>query len=228
MSEMHDCGGDAAAYVLGALDEQEAVAFTRHMAGCIVCRDEVAALQQVSSALAMAATQYEAPRQLRKQVMSAVRAEPRMAPAPARRQWSLALPRLVFRPALAAGFAAVIAAVVLAGVLLSSGGSGGVRVYKASVGQAEVRVSGARAELIVQRLPAPPAGKIYEVWLGRAGRPPAPTSTLFSVTRSGRGDVGLPGNLRGVDEILVTPEPAGGSQAPTHTPVIVTPLTKSD
>ena len=50
-----DCGGDAAAYVLGALEPLEVDAFRAHLAGCIVCRDEVAALQQVADALPMAA-----------------------------------------------------------------------------------------------------------------------------------------------------------------------------
>jgi anti-sigma factor RsiW len=33
-----DCGKDAAAYVLGALDDLEAAAFRRHMASCEACR----------------------------------------------------------------------------------------------------------------------------------------------------------------------------------------------
>jgi hypothetical protein len=49
---------------------------------------------------------------------------------------------------------------------------------------------------------------------------PAPTSALFGVTASGDGDVDVPGNLKGITEVLVTPEPAGGSQTPTHAPVI--------
>ena len=40
MSGQHDCGADAAAYVLGALEPAEAEAFTRHLATCVVCRDE--------------------------------------------------------------------------------------------------------------------------------------------------------------------------------------------
>jgi hypothetical protein len=47
---------------------------------------------------------------------------------------------------------------------------------------------------------------------------------LFSVTRSGDSDVEVPGSLRGVSAVLVTPEPAGGSKAPTHAPVITAPL----
>jgi hypothetical protein len=34
----------------------------------------------------------------------------------------------------------------------------------------------------------------------------------------------LPASLRGIREVMVTPEPDGGSPAPTHTPVIVARL----
>ena len=51
----------------------------------------------------------------------------------------------------------------------------------------------------------------------------APTNTraLFSVGRTGEVDVGVPGELKGVKQVLVTQEPAGGSPAPTQTPFIV-------
>jgi hypothetical protein len=87
-----------------------------------------------------------------------------------------------------------------------------------------VRVVSGRGELIVRHMPPPPGGKIYEVWLERDGRNPTPTSALFDVTSSGAGAVDIPGDLRGVREVLVTPEPRGGSLAPTHLPVIVARL----
>jgi hypothetical protein len=31
----------------------------------------------------------------------------------------------------------------------------------------------------------------------------------------------VPGDLKGVSEVLVTPEPLGGSSVPTHAPVII-------
>jgi len=226
MSAAHDCGGDAAAYVLGALEPDEAEAFRRHLSSCVVCRDEVTAFQQVADTLPMVAPQQAAPRRLRRRVMTAVRAEPKAgAPAAAPRRspnWIRAVPG----PAFAVG-ALLVAVLVVAGLSLSIGSSGS-RVIQASVhgspGTAQLRLSGGHAELVVNHFPPPPAGHIYEVWLRRGNRPPSPTSTLFSVTSSGAGDVGLTGRLRGVSEVLVTPEPAGGSLAPTHTPVIVAQL----
>ena len=129
---------------------------------------------------------------------------------------------------MAAVAALAATAAIVGGVELSSSGSS-ARVIQANVigssGQAQLRLSGNSAELVVRDFPSPPAGKIYEVWLRRAASPLSPTSALFSVTSSGAGDVVVPGDLHGVSEVLVTPEPAGGSEAPTHPPVIVARLT---
>ncbi len=223
MSENRDCGGDAAAYVLGALDHEEARAFRAHLESCVVCRDEVAALRPVADALPMAAPQYPASRALRRRVLRTVAAEPKGEGAPARRRWRLPAVALPRPSVLAGGLAAVVVA-VFAGVEIGSSGSSSTRVIDASVGSAEVRVSGSHAELVVHHLPAPPAGHVYEMWLQRGQQPPSPTSTLFTVTRNGTSDVGVPGSVSGVSRLMVTAEPAGGSLKPTSTPVIVAPL----
>jgi anti-sigma factor RsiW len=223
--DTHDCGGDVAAYALGALDRAEAEAFREHLETCIVCRDELATFQRVVDILPMTAVQHPAPRRLRRRVLDAVEHEPRpqlSAEPRARRR-----PRLagfsVSQPAFVLG--AVVAVVVFAvgGIVLGSSGTAKTRVYAARVtgpGSAEVKVTGGQAELIVHHFSPPPAGQIYEVWLGRPNRPPAPTSALFSVTAKGDGDVGVPGNLHGVNQVIVTPEPAGGTRVPTHPAVI--------
>ncbi|MGH2868467.1 MAG: anti-sigma factor, partial [Solirubrobacteraceae bacterium] len=94
-----------------------------------------------------------------------------------------------------------------------------------SPGTAQVRLTGGHAELVVSHFAAPPAGHIYEVWLQRSGGKPIPTGALFSVDRSGAGDADVPGRLQGVTQVMVTPEPAGGSRVPTHAPVIRAALT---
>jgi hypothetical protein len=74
-------------------------------------------------------------------------------------------------------------------------------------------------------MPAPPPGHIYQVWIKRAAAgAPIATSALFGVTAGGGAVVGVPGDVRGVREVLVTPERLGGSQRPTHTPVIIARL----
>lgn len=224
--ETRDCGGDAAAYALGALEPAEAEAFRQHLHTCIVCRDELAAFQQVIDVLPMTAPQYSPSRALRRRVLRAVKDESRLAEeaAPRRsRRPSLSWPSLP-RPALALAAVLVVLVAGVAGAALSSSSSTSSRVIQASVGSAQLRVSGDRGELIVHKLPAPPAGRIYEVWLQQANGSLSPTNALFSVTSAGTGDVGVPGNLSRVRQVLVTQEPAGGSRAPTSAPVIVARL----
>ncbi|MBA3809789.1 MAG: anti-sigma factor, partial [Solirubrobacterales bacterium] len=88
---------------------------------------------------------------------------------------------------------------------------------------ASLRVSGGHAELNVQGLPQTPADRVYEVWIKRAGAP-QPTNALFTVTAAGRATVGVPGDVAGVRQVLVTSEPLGGSRVPTRAPVIVASL----
>jgi anti-sigma-K factor RskA len=229
MPEERDCGADAAAYALGALSAAEADAFRRHMAKCAVCQDEVAAFSEVADSLPMASPQVRPPRDLRRRVMRTVNAEARdMAPRRAR-WWRSRGPfgTGVPRPAIVGAAVAALIAVVLGGVELFSG-TAGPTVIQARVigapGTAQLSVSSGHAELIVRHFPPPAAGHIYEVWLKRAGAAPSPTRALFSVTSTGAGDVGVPGRLSGVREVLVTQEPAGGSPAPTRAPVIIARL----
>jgi anti-sigma-K factor RskA len=225
-TENRECGADVAAYALGSLDADEAESFRHHLESCVVCRDELAAFQQVVDVLPMSAPAYTAPPGLRRRVLDAVAEEPDRARASARRRsargrWTFAMPRpaLAFGTALAVAVAAVV--VVLAG---GSSSTPPTRVVTAQVtgqGNARLRLSGDHAELVVHRLAAPPAGQIYEVWLRRGHNgTPLPTTALFSVNDQGDADVDVPGNLHGVSQMMVTREPAGGTQKPTHPPVI--------
>ena len=225
MPATHDCTGDAAAYALGALEHCEAEAFKRHLESCAVCRDELAALEEVVNALPMASPQHPAPRRLRRQVLRGVRDKTK----PAR---TVRLGRARLRPprARAMGFAGACTAIALAVLVgLDLSGGSGVRVIPARVagisGIAQLRLSDNRGELIVRNLSPPPPGDIYELWVKRPRRTPAPVNVLFSVTTTGAAEIGLPLKLNGIKEILVTPEPKGGSPRPTHRPVIVAPLT---
>lgn len=226
----HDCGTDAAAYVLGALEPEEAEAFSRHLEGCVVCRDEVAAFQHTANALAMAPPQQPAPPGLKRRVMRAVRESDAEAHgAPARRPRRLGSGLFVPRPVIAAVAALAVVVVVIGAIIVSPGGSSGTRTIAASVsgspGTAQLSVSGGHGQLVMRNFPAPAAGHIYEMWELRSGAvAPEPTGTLFSVNSRGAGNVGVPGNLHDVTKVLVTQEPAGGSPAPTTTPVIVASL----
>jgi anti-sigma-K factor RskA len=214
------CGEDAAAYALGALEPSDLEAFRRHLRDCAACQKDVAEFEQITGALPDASVQYEVPKDLRQRVMQEVRATPKAQAA------SRSAPARSWRPVIAWGgaFAAVVIIAVVLVVGLSSGGSS-TRTIQASTGNAELQVTGAHGDLIVHRLPQLPAGRIYEMWVQRGNATPTPTGTLFGVRADGSAALGVPGSLNGVSTVMVTLEPAGGTPAPTTTPVIVARVT---
>lgn len=235
-SGVHDCGGEAAAYVLGALDPEEATAFREHLEQCAVCRDEVEALRGVVQALPMAAPQYPAPARLRRRVMRGVhqeQAQRRRAGQPAgpagATSWSPAQWIAGWSAGQWVGVLAVACTTVLVLVaLLTSAPRLPSRLISAKVtgasGTATLRVTAGRGELIVHHLSPPPPGRVYEVWLKAVHRNPVPANVLFVVSRRGNAVVRLPRSLRGMSVMMVTAERAGGSPVPTGKPVIVAQL----
>jgi anti-sigma-K factor RskA len=228
---MDGCGVDAAPYVLGSLTDAEVATFKGHLATCAVCREEVAALQIVVSALPAAAPQVQAPVELKQRVLATVRQEASLhgpAASAARTTGRSVRPSVRasfgWRPALAGGGLVAVVAAVLAIALSPSGGGGSPRTIQAEVlaprASATLRVSDGHAELNIAGMPQTTPGRVYEVWILRSGSP-QPTDALFTVSRVGDATVGVPGAIAGVKEVLVTSEPRGGSSAPTRTPVIV-------
>jgi anti-sigma-K factor RskA len=220
-TDRRECGGDVAAYALGALDAAEVEAFRRHLQTCSVCQEELTAFEHVVDELPLAATPHKAPSAIRRRVLREVKADARAAAGSARRarrpSWRMP------RPALALGVTVLVAAAVVAAVVNNSSSGPSARVLTGQVvgtGSAQLRVVPGRASLVVHHFAQPPAGKIYQVWLVHGKNAPSPTMALFSPTSAGNGVVGVPGNLEGVSAVLVTPEPMGGSQHPTHAPVI--------
>ncbi|MEA2245740.1 MAG: hypothetical protein QOH46_269 [Solirubrobacteraceae bacterium] len=147
-------------------------------------------------------------------------------PAGARDRRAWWRPSLRLRPLPLAAAGSVLVALIVAGVVLLSGGEQG-RTVQARVlapaapgARASLIVGSDRATLQVQDFPPPPRGRVYQVWLKRPGRPPAPTTALFTV-RGGDATVDVPGGVRDGEQVLVTAEPDGGSRAPTRPPVIV-------
>ena len=226
---------DAGSYVLRALPDDEHARFEAHLATCAECRREVADLQVAADTLPLAAVQVDPPPELRDRIMTIVRSEaellaaagePAAAPAakaPRRRRWALSL-----RPLSAAiAASALVAAGVIGGIVLTGGNdtktvTGTVQIASAPAARASLQLSDDATKLEVRRMPPPPSGKVYQVWLKRPNQDPAPTTALFRTDSSGSADVEIQrGRLKGVDQVLVTAEPDGGSMKPTSAPVIV-------
>ena len=226
-------GLDAGAYVLGALTPDELDAFAAHLAGCDACRREVAQLRGVVDALPLAAAQVAPPPELKDRLMTVVRAESDLLHAAGSQPAARAEPRR--RRERRAWWSRPLPAIAAACALIALGAAGGVLLSRDTTTEvpAQVRIGSApaaratlvrrdgSARLTVSNMPSPGAGRVYQVWLKRRGRPPEPTDALFGVSRGGSATVDVPGGLRGVEQVLVTPEPDGGSTTPTHAAVIV-------
>lgn len=224
MQDTHDCGGDAAAYVLGAMEADEAQEFELHLRDCAVCRDEVAALGGAVLALPLAAPQVSPPADIRRRVMRQVRADVRRERSAT--GWRAALLGSPNRAIVRLASVAAVAALIVKFAVLSGGDT--ITLIHATVtgvrGSAELRVQDDRASLRVSNFTPAGKNKVYEVWLLRGNTAPVRAGVLFEVGGGGRAEVRLPQSMKGVKAVLVTPEPHGGTPSPTHSPVIIATL----
>ena len=225
----HERWQDASgAYVLGAMEPEEAAAYAAHLAGCSVCRTEVHELQVAANALPVSVPQLAAPAALESRVMAVVRPEAERRSAagsgagrrrarPERPWWRLPTPAIAVT-ALAVG---IVLGLVAAGTI----GGGQTSIPMTATGLAR----GARVQLVAHdgvatleatQLPSPGSGRVYQVWLQPASGPPQPTASLFVPRRDGSATVGVATDVRKAHAVLVTAEPDGGSSAPTTAPVL--------
>jgi anti-sigma-K factor RskA len=63
------------------------------------------------------------------------------------------------------------------------------------------------ATLVADHLPAPPAGRIYQVWLKPRDGEPEPTSALFVPRADGTATVALPARAADMELVMVSAEP---------------------
>jgi anti-sigma-K factor RskA len=229
--------GQAAAYVLRALEPDQAERYREHLESCAACNADVLRLQPAADSLAAEVARLPAPAELSGRVMASVGPEAELLRAagpeadfPAREsrgRWRWTRPQavvavvamgiglLIGATAIDKGSQAPVTRTIAAQVTSSTPGA-----------RAVVRQVGGHAELVVSGIAPPPPGKIYEIWLAREGSAaPQATNALFGVSRvGGRASVDVPGSLGVVLQVLVTAEPLGGSSHPTSTPIIVAKL----
>lgn len=237
IGEGHERWTDAVgAYLLEAMPEDERKDFETHLDGCTVCRAEVDSLRVASNALPASVEQLTPPPELKGRIMAVVEAEAELlasasgerADLPEKRRRRFSLPSL--RPATAvAAVVAVLAVGVVAGGQLADSDPAtetvAAQVDPAKARGARVKLvrTGDEAKLEVRGMPAPRRGRVYQVWLKRAGREaPVPTSALWVPRTDGSASVDVPGSLEDVEAVLVTGEPVGGSDAPTELPPTIT------
>jgi anti-sigma-K factor RskA len=240
MSQPTDLHTLAGAYALDALTEIERAGFARHLAACEACATDVAEFQETASRLGAVA--WEAPpARLRDAVLAEVartrqvtagRAG-RAAPTDVQRwrRWTAAA---IAAGVLALGGTATVWVVQeqrvreadrQAAQLRDILAAGDVQVRTTTVsggGKITVAVSASRNDgvVVVSDLPAPPEGKVYQLWLIDESSPRS-AGVMAAGQRSGITPLA---SVRGADTLGVTLEPEGGSPAPTSGPVAGVPL----
>ena len=205
-------------YALDALDEAEERSFEEHLALCERCREELAGLREAAASLAYGAPRALPPPELKERILAQARTERRnVVPLRPRRSWTA--------PLGAAAALAACAAIVLGiwaaslsnshdpiesvlskpgAKLVSMGKAGGVAV--APDGSAVLAVA----------VPRAPAGKTYEAWVIRAGKP---TRAGLFPGRAGTSIVRIDRPVRPGEVVAVTLERAGGVSKPTTKPL---------
>ena len=235
----HDLHSLSGAYALDALEEgTERDRFIRHMSRCQSCAAEVRGFREVATAMAFAAA-AEAPAELRGRVLAAAvrtrqlppevktHARPRRA-----RGWVPWLSGVVATASIVVavlfGFAqahtrqqlnqaraenqaiSLLLAAPKAKLLTQTVTGGGTATVVLAADRHELAV-------IMNGLPALPAGKVYQLWL--IGKPKIVSAGLLPPS----GQALASGVVKG-DTLGLTVEPAGGSAQPTTTPILALPL----
>jgi anti-sigma-K factor RskA len=213
-----------AAFSVDALERDEDAAVRAHL---VTCRRHDAALAELSSVaerLPVAAEEREPPAQLRSRLLDAFDAEAaaaRVTPiASARRPAFAARPRFALLAA-AAVFVLAIVGLTAWNVVLQTGGDhegtmvvhlvgdtgGGELVYMPDEGWAMIKLD----------LPELPSDRTYQAWRIDNGQ----KASLGLVPSTG---LVMDVDLSGAAAVAISEEPAGGSEQPTSTPLIVANL----
>jgi anti-sigma-K factor RskA len=209
---------DLAAYMLGALTPDEVAEFERHLQGCEHCQGEVRWFEPALHSLPESVERQEPPPRLREALMAEVRADVQPEQRAAKkRSWSW-----FSRPAVA--FAAIVLAIALgAGYEIGKGGSedgGGASPLVTHENGITMKMvpDGDGGTLHLANLHQLPPDKVLEAWVRREGQIEA-VPALLVPDRKGQAETAV-ADMSGVDTVMVTEEPQGGSEEPTGEAVI--------
>lgn len=228
--EIHALSG---AYAVDALDDLERARFEEHLAACAECRAEVASLQDATLLLSEL-SETAPPAALRAKILTDIKTVRPLPPVVARLE--------VRRPRRWSG---LVAAAAAAAVFVGGGAvawqqlgndSSSVQLSAADqvIGSADVErvdlnfpdgahatvyrsVALGKAALETSKMPAPPSGSVYQLWLQKNGRMvPAGLMPVGSDQK-----LVIDGSADDATAVGITVEPAGGSDHPTTPPIAV-------
>jgi anti-sigma-K factor RskA len=224
---------ELSAYLLGALDPGEAAELERHLAGCEDCRTELAWLRPAAQSLPESVERQEAPSQLRARIMAEVHAEAeRSQPGRGERSFGdfwrriARLPPPSLRPALGFAAIALIAAGIAAYAIRDTGSAGEtttVLTGKAPGVTAKMVREGNSGTLRLANVSRLPVDQVLQMWVRRGEKVESADASLFVPNRDGAA-IAVIEDMRGVNAVMVTAEPRGGSEFPTSDPLISVPV----
>ncbi|KMO94562.1 anti-sigma factor [Streptomyces roseus] len=236
----------AAAYALGALDPGERAHFGAHLQACEACREEAAEFEATAARLAAAVSQPPAA-SAKAQVMATIDGVRQLPPRVPTSASALSLGDILRRRAAPFALAAGLAAASLGGVAVwraqieqnlkaqarqvqqqldtisavLAAPDARTAHGRAANGALTTVVSSDRQNKAVfsaANLPAPGAGKTYQLWLAQ-GATMRPAGLIDH-----DGTVILTGNPDAAGAVGLTLEPAGGSAEPTTDPLLLMAL----
>jgi anti-sigma-K factor RskA len=209
----------SALYALDVLSGEERARFEEHLDGCERCRSELEGLRDAASSLAFAVEGPAPPPELRARILDAAGAEPQNVVA--------FRPRRSFAVSIAAAVAVAASAAAVAFGVWAASLDHSLSRERATVSiltdprARHVPLKGAAGQLVVAptgeavlsvELPRLPKGKTYEAWVADPTVRPA---GVFSGTTT---RLRVP--VRRGAQVLVSVERAGGTDAPTTTPIV--------
>lgn len=218
---------ELAAHLLGALPEREAEECERHLRECGLCQAQARWLTPAVEQLPQNVPPVEPPPGLRERVMAEVRdgAPARSGPASSRAPGPSWIERLGagFRRRPLAGVAAAVLLIVAVavGIEAGTGGGGGSTTIVAGHAPgvtAKVVQKGDSATLKLANVRPLHRQRVLEAWVQRGGQV-EPVRALFVPDHEGRAQTTI-GNMSGVEVVMVTTEPQGGSKSPTSSPIV--------
>ncbi|MFE3582613.1 anti-sigma factor [Streptomyces vinaceus] len=236
----------AAAYALGALDDDERNAFHAHLQACDACRQEAAEFEATAARLAAAVAQPP-PAVIKAQVMAAIDGVRQLPPRVPTHAAKPARGGMLRRKAVPLALAASVAAAALGGIAVWQTQNGQDLKAQARRTQQQLdtistvlaapdartvhgrAANGALATVVASdrqneavftaaNLPTPGAGKTYQLWLDHDGTM-RPAGLIDH-----DGTVILTGNPADAGAVGLTLEPAGGSPQPTTDPLLLMTL----
>jgi anti-sigma-K factor RskA len=210
---------DIAAYLLGSLEPSEAAEMEQHLAACEECRTELEWLRPAAQVLPESVEKVEPPARLRSRIIGEVEGNADRRRSGIRlggRMRSLGL-----RPAIGLAALALLVAGV-AGYAIRDSGSGSstttVAAGHAPGVTAKMVRDGDTGTLRLANVHQLPSSEVLQAWVQRGKRIES-AKTLFVPNRDGTATAAID-EMQGVDTVMVTAEPRGGSKHPTSEPIV--------